>query len=148
MKKPHLNNPENKSDRELAELIGNVKQIKQVSYKANKKEGEIVPGKIALGNKFEFTNFITTYDEKGAEIKEHVFGKDGSEIFIYNEKGQHTELINYNTDGSLHQKAISKYNDRGNMIESISHNADGSLYYRTTDTYNEQGKPLEHIHYK
>ena len=49
MKKSTFNNPENKSDRELDGLKGNVKQIKQVSYKANKRDGNIVPGKILLG---------------------------------------------------------------------------------------------------
>ena len=61
-----------RTDVEIANLKGQVKQIKQVCYKAEEVDGNIIPGEIVPDrNKTE--NYLRTYNEKGAKIYEHHF---------------------------------------------------------------------------
>jgi len=149
-KKPAKHNPAasaKRTDLEDARLSVQVKQVQQTCYKAHQKAGTTIQGKIARHHILDRTNFITTYNEKGAKTQEQLFDKNRNKTDTFNDKGLQTESIEYNREGSLFRKTTYTYNKQGGMLETISRNPDGSLYSRSTDTYNDQGKTLEHIHY-
>ena len=133
------------SDVELAGLSGKVKQDKLCCYKAHKIAKIVIQGKIEVDSVFSKTNYITTYNEKGAKTQEQLFGRSEYDINIYNDKGYKTETVNYNMDGSIKRKTSIKYNDKGNPIEYLSYKADGSLSSKSTHIYNNDGKIIEYL---
>ncbi len=136
-----------KTDAEQNGLTGKVKQVQRTCYKAHLKAGMVVQGKIELTSTFGLSNEICTYNINGQKIKEQNFNQFGTDIKVINDKGQLTEMSNYNNEGGLRTKLIFIYNEQGKQLESISRLADGSLFYRTEEKYDEQGKHIEHLQY-
>src|SRR5438876_452087 len=70
------------------------------------------------------------YNDKGNLIETKTYqmrqiNKDnryGKEIYKYDLKGNNTEIIEYEIDGSRGQKENYKYDDKGNIIEKIEEN--------------------------
>ena len=140
--------PEKKTDLQLADLSGEVKQVKQKCYKAKKREGEIVQGKIVNEYSFNKNSISTIYDKKGHKIAEQLYGTDGAYTHIFNHIGLTVNNIHYNTEGALYQTTTHSYkDDNGNSLEMICTNADGTVYHRTLATYTEQGNRWENFHW-
>ena len=97
---------EKKNDLTEENLKGKVKSIKETTYKAVDKFGQIEKGDV-LNNYFN----------------------------IYNEKGNKIEDNSYDSDGRLHSKYTYKYDEKGNMIEENWYESDGSLYEKHTYKY-------------
>ncbi len=135
------------SDVEKAGLKGQVKQLMHTCYKAHKIHCTIIQGKIEIDSIYSKTNFIKTYNDKGAKTQEQIFGKGEYNLNFYNDKGLQTESINYLLDGSLRQKTTMIYNSKGNLLEYVVRKADGSISSKTMDKYNDDGKILESISY-
>ena len=93
-----------KNDLNEMNLNGKVKSIREYSYEAVEKFGEI---------------------SKGNRISE-ISGSD--EYILFNDKVNNIERNIYNSDGSLDTKWTYKYDDKRNNIQENWYNSDGRLY--------------------
>ena len=94
---------EKKTDLKEANLKGKVKSVREITYNAVEKFGEI---------------------EKG--------DRSSGIVTIYNEQGNEIEVNRYNSDDSLDWKFTYKYDDKGNQIEVNRYKSDGSLDCKET----------------
>ena len=135
---------EKKNDLTEENLKGKVKSIKETTYKAVDKFGQIKKGNVFYDG---FSSpFTIIYNEKGNQIKicrYDKYGKiDNKNTYKYDEKGN---IIEHNTydDGRLVFKDIYKYDEKGNKIEKNHYYYDGRLDYKTTYKYDEKGNNIE-----
>lgn len=127
-------------------LKGNVKSIKQISYKAFDIFGELQKGEVNnVGN----SCFYLTFNENGNEIEKIYYNSDGTVddkwITKYDEEGNEIENNNFTSDGSLLFKLIHKFDNKGNRIESNTYNSDGSINSNSTHKYDEKENYIESI---
>lgn len=127
---------EKKNDLTEENLKGKVKSIKETTYEAVEKFGQIEKGD-ALYDDDAFP--FTIYNEKGNKIEEYWYNSDGSLLYKstykYDEKGNKIEENSYDSDGRLHSKYTYKYDEKGNIIEENWYDSDGSLYEKHTYKY-------------
>ncbi len=162
-----------KTNREIAGLLGSVKLVKQICYKAQRKNTLIVKGKIEE-EYHDKKNYSVSYNEKGNKTEEHFFYTGGwfnkksynqQELPVeetnyylggavmnritrqYDLQGHLLEEIQYDTSGNASHKIISKFDDAGNMIDHYTTNAEGIIASRTTSKYDAKGRILENITY-
>ena len=62
--------------------------------------------------------------------------------YNFNESGDVTERVQYNSDGSLRNKKICKYDTKGNKTEEARYASDG-LKHKLTYKYDSQGNITE-----
>lgn len=70
------------------------------------------------------------YSENGRKVESVVHNSNNQKsksVWINDEHGNNIEMLDYNYDGSLNFKRISKYDSRGNGIEWAHYNQDGIL---------------------
>ncbi len=108
------------SDLEKMKLNGKVKSLREFSYEAVEKFGEL---------------------SRGKRKREYSWKKD--KHYIFNRKGYKIELTNFESDGSLYNKTKWKYNDEVNIIEKVKYQQDGSIDTKETHKYNNEGKQTE-----
>ena len=165
-----------KNDLNEMNLNGKVKSIREYSYEAVEKFGEISKGNRISeisgsdeyilfndkGNNIERNIYNSDgnldkkwtykYDDKGNKIEVNGYNSDGSLdnklTFNYDDKGNSIEVNVYNSDGSLNEKRTYKYDDKGNKIEENWYNSDSSLYMKWTYEYNDRGNMIEKNWYK
>lgn len=162
-----------KTDLQLDDLKGSVKQVKKTQHKAVRKNGEIVPGKI-YGNEYANKNNLRTYNEQGMKVEDAFFGTKGSsrklvynaqgtevEIYyyhtktesnihyvcVYNDQGKHLEMKCYATNGDLSSTQTWQYDERGFLTELKTVNPNGSLQLKQLFTNNADGKCTEQTMY-
>ena len=135
------NQSEKKNDLTEENLKGKVKSIKETTYKAVDKFGQIEKGDV-------LNNYFNIYNEKGNKIEDNFYDSDGNlsskDTYEYDEKGNNIEKNNYDSDGSLNSKTTYKYDKKGNKIEDNSYDSDGSLNSKTTYKYDEKGNMIEY----
>ena len=138
------NQSEKKNDLTEENLKGKVKSIKETTYKAVDKFGQIEKGDV-------LNNYFNIYNEKGNKIEDNFYDSDGNlsskDTYEYDEKGNNIEKNNYDSDGSLNSKTTYKYDKKGNKIEDNSYDSDGSLNSKTTYKYDEKGNNIEKNNY-
>ena len=105
---------EKKNDLTEENLKGKVKSIKETTYKAVDKFGQIKKGNV-------LNNYFTIYNKKGNTI-------EGNE---------------YYSDGSLNYKTTYKYDEKGNKIEKNIDGSVDRLGYKYTYKYDEKGNTIE-----
>lgn len=157
------------TDLEKMNLNGKLQSIQSTSYKAIKKFGEIVPGKVdglftqfyyIVFNKdgniveknttFEsdgFYDFKKTieYNNKGRKIKHNYYSNDslsGKTTYQYGKNGNIIKRNENNPDGTLSRETIYKYDKKGNMLEISFYKSD-SLTGRRINKYDEEGNRIE-----
>lgn len=143
------NTDEIKNDLEEQNLNGWVKSIKQNTYYAVSKFGEIVKGgkyfDEFLGESatsFSFENSYTEYNKNGYLIKSFAFFK---ETFIYDKKNKLIEKRYYSDDFKKFSLEKFKYDSNGLLIESNNFtyiNLD-SLSSKTKYKYDDEGNNVE-----
>jgi len=110
---------------ESVKFFGNVKSVKETTYKATEKFGEAIKGKVLntavwkyddKGRLIEKPDCFYKYDGNGNVIEEIKYGNKTT--WSYNEKGRKIETNIYGIDGKLYQKIKCKYNDLGKLIDS------------------------------
>lgn len=154
------------NDLKELKLNGRIKSIKESSFEAVEKFGEISKGNIVSseyllfnreGNKTEENSYkpdrslnsrsTYEYDDKGNQIKVNSYKPDGSlgfrDTFEYDDKGNQIELNSYKPDGSLNLRWTFEYDDKGNQIELNAYKSDGSLDFRHTSEYDDKGNEIE-----
>ena len=141
--KPSNKNIPKRSDAENAGLLGPVKQIKQVCYKAEEVNGKIIPGEIVHDIRNINENYLKTFDEKGAKIYEHYFLDAGASSEVkYNARGNAFEFNTY-LNGDLTRKTIHYYDEKGNNLKSIDYDGNGAeLGSSCTNYYDDKGNHL------
>lgn len=127
---------EKKNDLTEENLKGKVKSIKENTYEAVEKFGQIEKGD-ALYDDDAFP--FTIYNEKGNKIEENHYDSDGSldkkYTYKYDKNNNLIEENHYYSDGILYSKNTYKYDENGNKIEENWYNSDGSLYEKHTYKY-------------
>ena len=102
---------EKKNDLTEENLKGKVKSIKETTYKAVDKFGQIEKGDV-------LNNYFNIYNEKGNKIEDNFYDSDGNlsskDTYEYDEKGNKIEKNVYDSNGRLGYKFIYKYNEKGN----------------------------------
>lgn len=125
-----------KNDLANDNLKGNVKSIRQTSYLAIEKFGEIQKGE--KDGKYGYCS-VTLYNEKGNKIEESEYDTSGDfklkRIFKYNKEDDRIEESLYNSDGNLVSKTTNEYNDKRKIIETIIYKSDGSIESQSTCEY-------------
>ena len=123
---------EKKNDLTEENLKGKVKSIKETTYEAVDKFGQIEKGDA-------LNNYFNIYNEKGNKIEDNSYDSDGNlsskDTYEYDEKGNNIERNWYDSDGRLGYKLIYKYDEKGNNIEENWYDSDGSLYEKHTYKY-------------
>ena len=131
---------EKKNDLTEENLKGKVKSIKETTYKAVDKFGQIKKGNV-------LNNYFTIYNKKGNTIEGNEYYSDGSlnykTTYKYDEKGNKIEKNTYKYDGSLNYKTTYKYDEKGNKIEKNNYYYSGRLDSKTTYKYDEKGNTIE-----
>ena len=79
--------------------------------------------------------------------KENVLKPEEKITMSYDKKGNLTEYIAYNADGSLILKELNKYDSAGNLIEQCKIVEEGKPCWKTINKYNEKGKITEQFMY-
>ena len=129
-----------KNSLEEDNLKGNVKSVREFSFVAVDKLGEISKGA-------RKTQIYKKYDDKGNRIEQDDYGSDGSlsskTTFKYDSKGNNIEMNLYLSDRSLTYYFSFKYDDKGNEIERNRYKSDGSLDYKFSYVYDDKGNEIE-----
>ena len=90
------------------------------------------------------------YDPKGELTEVTVHGTDGSlkekEHYVYDDRGNQTESFSFDADGPMNSKSV--YDGKGNVIEMLGYKPDGSLIARYVFAYNDKGNQKEWIQYE
>lgn len=111
-------------------LNGKVKSVRETSYKAIDRFGEIQKGDI-IDDEILISNYYSLYNNKGNLIDLINYEIDGSiynkTTITYDKNNRVSEIIWVYDDGNQ-DKWISKYDEHGYLIEDKSYNVDGSLY--------------------
>ena len=137
---------EKKNDLTKENLKGKVKSIKETTYEAVEKFGQIEKGDVLYDRDFSFT----IYDKNGNKIEKNYYFSDGlysKYTYKYDKKGNTIEINNYNSNGSIHEKYTFKYDEKGNNIEQNNYKYDGSFLYKYTYKYDEKGNNIEKNNY-
>jgi len=133
------------TDMAKMKLVGKVKILTEIKYKALDNFGEIQTGDIEGKN-------VVVFDEKGTKIEESQFDSNDSlehkYTYKYDDKGNEIEMNSYKSDGSLKFKNTYKYDDKGNKIEENSYASNGSLNYKNTYKYDAKGNEIEEDDFK
>jgi len=139
-----------KNDLEQMNIYGRVKSIKEFSYEAQDKFGEISKGNRANIN----------YSSKLLGLCVSVEGSEMAEIRhpawltmpencvrLFNDKGNLTEISYYALNGNLTAKSIYKYDSKGNKIELISFNSEGDIKGKIKYLYDDNSHIIEEVRY-
>lgn len=142
-------NKEN-NDLDKMNLNGKIKSIRESSFQAIEKFGEVTKGIKAREDEWEF-DYIRTYNHKGNIIESNEYNSDGSlnfkRTYEYDDKGNKIKSNEYKSDGSLGYKSISKYDNKGNLIEGNVCKLDGIQDYRWTLKYDDKGNLIKKEYY-
>lgn len=130
------------NDRTELGLYGNVKSVKQITYKAIENFGEIIKGEKERKSPTTY-DYFSVFNSSGYIVLEEIFNSTfmpAKTINNYNERNQIISVDCYNLDGSREGKWITQYDNFGNLISEKSFDPDGSLSYQLTYEYNADRK--------
>lgn len=147
-------------------LLGRITSIKEFSYNAAEKDGEIVKVKRSghydgesvhysfnrrgsLTEKKEYSSFsgeviyltINSYDENGNLIKKE--NLQSKYTYSYDNKNNKIEEIFYHPKDELNKRETFQYNSSNNLIKRNWYKSDGTLYNEQIFTYNNQENKKE-----
>ena len=150
------NQSEKKNDLTEENLKGKVKSIKETTYEAVDKFGQIEKGDVLVDSSAVYTDDgrFKIYNEKGNKIEENYYNSNGSLIYKntykYDEKGNKIEEYHYDEDGKFNYKTTYKYDEKGNTIEINNYNSDGRLdsKYTYKYKYDKNNNWIQQVKYK
>lgn len=130
--------------RKTENIKGDVKTIHRYQYEAIERFGEAEKTTGYLKEKL-------TFDKKGNQTEKIEYNSDGTikqkESWKYNENYQLIENKNvYQSNRKLTKKYI--YNSRGNLVEKIYYNSDGNQFDKFVYAYNSNGQISESNNYR
>jgi hypothetical protein len=130
--------PNIKNDLDNLNLQGNVKSLKEISYKAVDKFGEYEKGTRSRSDKTETDKYII-FNQFGYIIEDYILNHDSllirSRLIQYDSTNRVTEENIYNDEGYLVSKGIYTYENH-NVLSKSYYNPDGSLKLKILLSYN------------
>src|SRR5260221_7442170 len=138
-----------KSDLQEMNLKGNVKSVRETSYKAVKKSHVIQKGKRKRESPKYDRDFYVILNDKGYKAEENEYNKDGSIYrkfsYLYDDRGNTIEIDWYNSDGSFSNKHkySNTYVDKVYLTERIHYRPDSSIDAKYTYKYDDKGNMTE-----
>lgn len=131
-----------KNDLQKVNLYGKVKSIREISYQAVEKNGNIEKENI-------ISDKIISFNEKGytAEIILHYFAPEplilSKTIFKYNLQDVLIEEDEYDSDGNFFEKTKYLYDEKNNVIAIEWFNSEGKFKSKYIYKYDENGNEIE-----
>lgn len=130
------------------EFNGNVKGLKEFTYRASEKFGEPTVGELLLSH-------ISEYESDGKIIKVEKIIKVGYDDegfknvskYEYTDKGQKAKRSSFDTDGELTEVSKFEYNNKEQEIKTSSFDIDGELKSVVKTEYNDKGQEVKYSHY-
>lgn len=130
-------------------LFGNVKSLKEYSYKAIVSFGQMEKGKRERESGLK--DKIIEFNRSGYIIEEYSYEPNDllekKIIFKYDGKHNKIEVNSYNFESKLIFKWIYEYNDKGFLTNRICFKPDGSQYWKQSFNYDAMGNLIEEIWY-
>ena len=136
-------------DLQKLNIKDNISSFEEISFKAEKKFGEISKGK--KEGIYGGSHYTIDFDEDGNRIETNWYEKDGQldgkEKYVHFENGFEKEASFYIEDGSLYSKIIYQYTDDDKIIEANTYNNDGTLDQKELYKYSDSKYPDERVVY-
>ncbi|HEX7412838.1 MAG TPA: hypothetical protein VF411_02250, partial [Bacteroidia bacterium] len=145
--KPSNKNTPKRSDVEIAGLLGSVKQIKQICYKAKRKRSQVVKSKIEADDYGDEENFALSYNASGKKTEAQFCSILSRNKTIFNEQGLPAEQSHDFWDGIARQRKTMKYDAQGHLLELIQYDEKENITCKIISQYDAQGNELEKIQY-
>lgn len=134
------------NDLEKKNLIGNVKSVKEFSFLAIEKFGEISKGERGRENYWDKNTHIS-FNEGGDEIEISEYFYDGTffiiTVFSYNDKGNLIEKKSHLKDKEFHIEESYKYGIDGFLIQTNLYSNDGSQSGKLVYKNDKNGNVIE-----
>lgn len=131
-------------------LKGRVRSLRETSYAAIDRFGEISKGAIARRMFFE-NNYYQLFNHDGFLISEIEYENNGDiesrSTFMYDIHDRLIEEVWYNENGNIDMKWLSKFDKSGNIIESIGYDSIGALNSKYIYTYDKNGNKISECNY-
>ncbi len=125
------------NDWQTLKLLGKVKSLRETSYKAVEKFGEIT--KAERLRAADASDYTLTFDEKGRQSACHYYNQEGKQsayqTFAYDEKGRLIEQSFFGEGTQLLQKKVLKYTDKGLLAEATLYDAEGKILEKHSYEY-------------
>jgi hypothetical protein len=144
-RKFRFNDPK-KTDREIDELTGPVRQMMQTIYKAHSKACVVFAGKIEC-DYGDDSNFISVYNENGTRVRLISYSMQGYKIQNFIRQNLATEWLEYDKKGMPRSSMILKYRDDDKPEEITTYDGNGVIKTYTLYKYDEAGRALEQLSY-
>jgi hypothetical protein len=113
------------------------KRKKPVKYNTltQEKKEDIKARKLKVKDRKTISSFYT----KSGKVSQRGFLVEEKK---YDESGNLTEHLFYESDGSIDRKYIYKYDEQGNQIERVSYDFRGRIRYKKTSEYDKFGNEI------
>ncbi len=134
------------NDRELHFYKGPVKQVMEVLYKAEKKDGQVVGEGLDFGLGYHDSNYICTFNEQGRMIHEITYSKHGKTMTTWNNDGKRLEEARFYGE-KLSSVSTYSYDEQGRSTGYVSRNETGEIESYTENFYDELGYEVESTHH-
>lgn len=129
-----------RNDLEKLNLNDNIKSIREFSYQAFEKFGDIQKGKTGF-------SYYNIYNRMGNKVEDNRYNPNGDleklYIYKYNNNGNRIEQIQFLSDSSIIRKITYKHDKKGNIIEDNSYTIEGKLDKTYTFKYDDKGNVIE-----
>lgn len=134
------------NDLSLHKLSGNIKSVKETSFEAVERFGEITKGK-RVGEVFGKRDYYILYNKEGNMLEDNRYKSNGKlsykSTFEYNDNGKIIGVNDYNSNEVLTEKQIYSYDNKGYLVENNTYASDGSLKSKTKYKYDYKGNIIE-----
>jgi len=130
------------------DLIGNVKELREIKHvEILNISGNFEVGKGQKPSGYEQPDFKILFNKRGNVTENILYNSDGSLkkkfTYKYDDMGNMIEGNIFKSDGSLKEKSTARYDENGNVIERNIFKSDGSLKEKSTHRYDENGNVIE-----
>lgn len=159
---------QDRSDKELNNLIGPVRNVRLERALIKCESGECVEGqrrvstfdaydakgKLITSNRIRFDG-----DSPDDRLRRYPFGDGpaviqkvkvgpfgtpiGTYIYSYNNPGRQSEWICLRPDGSTEERTVFSFNLDGRLSEQTTYDSDMQVFIKTTYSYNDRGNEIE-----
>jgi hypothetical protein len=129
--KSSCKNIQDENDWKIFGLVGQVKSLKEYSFKTVENINSRILDKVIY------------FNEKGKMTEERRYNSEGEisnwEVYKYDDKGNLIENIRFKSNRTLRSREIYTYNPEGNLIEKVFYYDDDWVAWRDTYTYDSEG---------
>ena len=145
--------PEHPTSTDSIKFFGSIKSVKEMSYEASEKFGEVSKGKINYKKEYqcddkgtltEHDYYHRLYDYDNLEYKNEY--ESEKTIIKYNKNGERIERSIY-TNEQLKSTIQWKYDEKGNLVEQNTYGSDKILTSKIKQKYNDKDKCVEESEY-